>query len=125
VSHNSSLAFAAAIPFIHTGGAISRVKPDATACWNRHAQCDLLIQSDWSEPSESAQSIAASRALWQRFEPYTEGFYINTDTPDDARRLQATYGDNYARLVEIKRRYDPMNLFRLNANIPPGSRATG
>ncbi len=108
-----------AVPFIHIGGAISRVKPEATACWNRLVQCDLLVQSDWSEPGESARNVESSRALWERFEPYTEGFYINTDTPDDARRLQATYGGNYPRLVELKRRYDPLNLFRLNANIPP------
>ena len=59
------------------------------------------------------------RSFWRVFEPYTQGYYINTDVPDDERRLRETYGGNYARLVQLKNRYDPTNLFRLNANIRP------
>jgi Berberine and berberine like len=50
------------------------------------------------------------------------GYYINTASPDDERRLRETYGDNYPRLVQIKDEYDPKNLFRLNSNIKPSAK---
>jgi FAD/FMN-containing dehydrogenase len=108
------------VPLIHVGGAIARVPANATACWNRTAERDLLIQADWTAPEDSDRNIEATRAMWRQLEPFTQGFYINTDTPDDGRRLRLTYGDNYSRLVRLKRQLDPSNLFRLNANIPPG-----
>jgi FAD/FMN-containing dehydrogenase len=110
-----------AIPLIHTGGAISRVKADATACWNRSAERDLLVQSDWADRAETGRNIEAVRTLWRALQPFTEGYYVNTDTPDDEQRLRLTYGLNYARLVQLKNKFDPSNLFRLNANIRPSA----
>jgi hypothetical protein len=63
--------------------------------------------------------VESVRSFWRVFEPCAQGYYINTDVPDDERRLRETYGDNYPRLVQLKNRYDPTNLFRLNANIRP------
>jgi FAD/FMN-containing dehydrogenase len=107
------------IPLIHLGGAVGRVKPDATPFWNRDAQHDLAVWAGWDDRSESERNVAAIREVWRSFEPLTKGYYINTDSPDDERRLKLTYGGNYARLVQIKNTYDPTNLFRLNANIRP------
>ena len=60
------------------------------------------------------------RGIWPKLEPLTNGFYVNTGVSDDTqRRVRAAYGDNYPRLVALKKRYDPTNLFRLNANIKP------
>ena len=63
------------------------------------------------------------RDAWQRFRPFsTGGNYINFQTADeDEERIRATYGANFDRLVEVKRRYDPDNLFRVNRNIAPAT----
>jgi FAD/FMN-containing dehydrogenase len=101
------------------GGAMSRVKPAATAYWNRLAQYDLMLDGAWADRTQDQQNVKAGRALWDILEPFTEGYYVNTEPSADEKRLRATYGDNYPRLVELKNKYDPMNLFRLNANIKP------
>ena len=69
--------------------------------------------------TRSAQWI---RDAWQRIRPFsTGGNYINFQTADeDEARIRATYGANFDRLVEVKKRYDPDNLFRLNRNIRVG-----
>jgi FAD/FMN-containing dehydrogenase len=107
------------IPLLHAGGAMGRVKPDATAFWNRQARHDIAVWAAWDDRTESKRDVESVRSFWRVFEPYTQGYYINTDVPDDERRLRETYGGNYARLVQLKNRYDPTNLFRLNANIRP------
>jgi len=107
------------IPLIHAGGAMGRVKRDATAFWNRQARYDIAVWAAWDDRTESRRDVESVRGFWRVFEPYTQGYYINTDVPDDERRLRETYGDNYPRLVQLKNMYDPTNLFRLNANIRP------
>jgi hypothetical protein len=63
-----------------------------------------------------------ARETVERLSPHTQGFYVNTIAADDpTQRVRATYGDNFTRLVALKRRYDPTNLFRRNANIDPGA----
>ena len=64
------------------------------------------------------------RDLWKRFEKYTKGYYINTEPSAEEQRLRGTYGDNYARLVQLKNQYEPTNLLRLNANIKPTAKAS-
>lgn len=107
-------------------GAFNRVARDATAFWNRDARCTLIVQASWDDPRDGAASEAHmrwARATFDRLSPHTKGFYVNTLAADDAsQRIRATYGDNYSRLVALKRRYDPTNLFRRNANIDPASR---
>jgi FAD binding domain/Berberine and berberine like len=109
--------------FGQLGGAMARVRPDATAYWNRLAQYELILDGAWTERSQDQQNLQAGRALWDAFEPFTEGYYINTEPSADEKRLRATYGNNYPRLVQLKNKYDPMNLFRLNANIKPTVRS--
>jgi FAD/FMN-containing dehydrogenase len=107
------------IGFGAVGGAVARVKPDATAYWNRDAKFDLIMDGAWSDHSQDQHNSQVLRDLWKRFEPYTKGYYINTEPTAEEQRLRATYGDNYARLVQLKNKYDPTNLLRLNANIKP------
>jgi len=107
------------VPLIHLGGVAGRVKPEATAFWNRDADHDLAVWASWADAARNDTIIAEVHAFWAKLEHLTKGYYINTDTPDDERRLRETYGGNYDRLVQIKTKYDPTNLFRLNANIKP------
>jgi FAD/FMN-containing dehydrogenase len=106
--------------FQHSGGAISRVPPSATAFAYRYAQHNMMIFADWKVGSDSAGPMAWARKFWKELEPATRGFYINEVTGEEnAAIFNANYLDNYPRLAEIKRQYDPTNLFRLNANITP------
>ncbi|MDB6091519.1 MAG: FAD-linked oxidase, partial [Gammaproteobacteria bacterium] len=105
------------------GGAMARVRPEATAYWNRLAQYEVILEGAWTDRSQEQQNLKDGRALWTAFEPFTEGYYVNTEPSADEKRLRATYGDNYPRLVQLKNKYDPMNLFRLNANIKPKVRS--
>jgi FAD/FMN-containing dehydrogenase len=111
------------IGFGPIGGEVARVKAEATAYWNREAQYELLLIGAWVDHAQDEHNIAVMRDLWQRFEPFTRGYYVNTEPSAGEARLKATYGDNYARLVQLKDRYDPKNLFRLNANIRPAKHA--
>ena len=100
-------------------GATARIKPDATAYWNRGSQWDLIVFAVWSDHSQDQRNAAVMRDLWKPFDPFTKGYYVNTEPSEDEKRLRGTYGDNYPRLVELKNKYDPSNLFHLNANIRP------
>jgi FAD/FMN-containing dehydrogenase len=105
------------------GGQVARVKGDATAYWNRAAQYEFIVIGAWTDHSQDERNVAAMRDVWKVFEPFTQGYYVNTEPSASESRLKATYGDNYARLVQLKDRYDPRNLFRLNANIRPTAHA--
>jgi len=106
--------------FVHHGGAISRVKPTATAFWHRSASHSVMVVGFWDDPAATEANTRWVRNGWRAVEPRTDGFYVNElAADDDQRRVRATYGDNYERLVSLKKRFDPTNLFRLNANIAP------
>jgi FAD/FMN-containing dehydrogenase len=109
------------IGFGGMGGAVARVKPDATAYWNRNAQSELILIGVWADHSQDEHNVAVMRDVWKAFEPFTQGYYVNTEPSATEQRLRATYGDNYARLVQLKNQYDPSNQFRLNANIKPAT----
>ncbi|HET9446054.1 MAG TPA: FAD-binding oxidoreductase [Steroidobacteraceae bacterium] len=106
--------------FIQHGGAIARVPPEATAYWHRNAGHTVLLVGTWDEAADAERSTQWARTGWASLEPQTEGFYVNFMAPDDSqRRVLRTYGDNHARLAAVKKKYDPTNLFKLNANIAP------
>jgi FAD/FMN-containing dehydrogenase len=110
-----------ALFFQHCGGACSRVPEDATAFANRYALANMMIMSGWSHGStDTAEHIEATRRHWSTLEKYTRGFYVN-DMAREATSsdVNANYRGNYARLVALKTKYDPSNLFRLNANVQP------
>jgi hypothetical protein len=104
-------------------GATARIKPEATAYWNRNSQWDLIIAGAWSDHTQDQRNAAVLRDLWKAFDPFTQNYYVNTEPSADEKRLRETYGDNYPRLVELKNNYDATNLFRLNANIRPTAKA--
>jgi FAD/FMN-containing dehydrogenase len=107
--------------FSHQGGAISRVKPEATAFFHRAAPHSAMMIASWDDTKQAERSTQWVRSGWQAIEPHTNGFYVNEVSADDSeRRIRGTYGTNYPRLAALKRRYDPNNLFRMNANIKPG-----
>jgi len=109
-----------AILFFHIHGAAARVEPGATAFNARRNQWDFDILAQWLDGGDDARHIAWARGLWQEVEPFTKGVYTNhLDADDGATRVRAAYGANYERLVSVKTRYDPGNLFRLNSNIAP------
>ncbi len=105
------------------GGQVARVKADATAYWNRDAQYEFILIGTWVDHSQDEHNISVMRDMWKVFEPFTQGYYVNTEPSAAESRLKTTYGGNYARLVHVKNRYDPKNLFRLNANIRPTAHA--
>ncbi len=101
------------------GGAIAEVGTEATAFPHRQAVFDLLVLGAWTDAAESDRHIAELRATWRGLAPFTRGYYFNTQIGDSQDEVRANYGPNYDRLVAIKTKYDPGNLFRLNANIRP------
>ena len=110
-----------ALFFQHCGGACSRVPEDATAFANRYALANMMIMSGWPpDATDSADHIAATRRHWSTLEKFTRGFYVNDMAREaTASDINANYRGNYARLVALKSKYDPSNLFRLNANVQP------
>ncbi|MGQ0385071.1 MAG: FAD-binding oxidoreductase [Gammaproteobacteria bacterium] len=102
------------------GGATGRVPREATAQWHRDALHSVLLQTSGEDPALDKQSIEWVRSRWPAIEAFTSGFYANAnlmDMPDE--RVRGAYGGNYERLVALKSKYDPTNLFRLNANVKP------
>jgi hypothetical protein len=101
------------------GAAVGRVKPDATAFWNRNSSYMVLLHGAWMDPSLDSAAVEGGRHIWQALEPYTRGHYVNAEPGAEGQRLRDTYGDSYPRLVKLKNKFDPTNLFRLNSNIKP------
>ena len=105
--------------FQHLGGASSRVSPDATAFAHRDVAFNFGMMYFGDDPAQNEAGIAAVREYYKAMEPHLAGFYTNLND-DTEQKTWGNYGPNYPRLVELKNRYDPGNLFRLNANIKPG-----
>lgn len=101
------------------GGAIGRVPAAATAFPHREAPYNFGITAGWIDDDDDEQNIAWARDLYTSLEQYGAGVYVNYANEDEAHRRGEAYGENYDRLVEVKKKWDPNNLFRLNMNIPP------
>jgi hypothetical protein len=102
-------------------GAVSRVSLKDTAFALRQPGYEVDIASAWSAPAEKADAVRWVEATRDRLQPFAHGVYVNQlgDTSDQL--VRAAYGPNYARLVEIKKKYDPNNVLHLNQNIKPDS----
>jgi FAD/FMN-containing dehydrogenase len=110
-----------AIAIADTHGAHGRVASDATAYAHRDLPFDLVILSSWTDPAETDRNITWTRGLYDAVRPHTgAGVYVNDlDRDEGQERVREAYGANYARLVEVKQRWDPDNVFRTNHNIVP------
>jgi FAD/FMN-containing dehydrogenase len=115
------------VAFQQSGGAISRVASNATALSQRDARGNMLAIVGWPHDGpDPAAHTSYIREFWTALEPFTYGFYVNDFENDmTAAQLHANYRQNFDRLVQVKNRYDPQNLFRLNANIRPTVGAAG
>ena len=104
-------------------GAVHSVASEATA-WNvRDARFSMVIAAIDSDPKQADALKAWGRAYWKAVHPFNmDGGYVNFMMDDEAAgRIQASYGDNYARLAMVKAQYDPNNFFRVNQNIEPAA----
>jgi FAD/FMN-containing dehydrogenase len=108
------------IAFAQLGGAINRVPADATAYAARDAQFTINVHGRWQDAAKDAECIGWARDLFRAAAPFaSSGAYVNFLTQEEGDRVSAAYGRNYDRLVKLKNKYDPRNLFRLNQNIRP------
>jgi FAD/FMN-containing dehydrogenase len=101
-------------------GACHRVAPDATAFAYRDATFATVIAGMWPDPAQNDDNIAWVRDFYEATAPHSEeGGYVNFMAGDDQERIRVNYRENYDRLVDVKRKYDPDNLFHFNQNIRP------
>ena len=109
------------ILFEHFHGAVTRVGASETAVPHREPGWNLLVPSVWTDPAGTDANIRWTRETYESLRPHLSTRrwlnYLGDDQGDDA--IRAAYGPNYERLREIKRRYDPANVFHLNHNITP------
>ncbi len=106
------------------GGAMGRVPTPATAFAGRDANVIMNVHGRWSDSGDDDRVRSWARDVFEQTAPHATGSgYVNFLTEDEAERVSATYGENYPRLQEIKRRVDPDNLFRMNLNIVPARAA--
>ena len=108
----------------HHGGAMSRVDETATAYGGRDATFLVTGEVSWDDPAQNDEGIAYGREFWDAMAKYsTGGMYLNFAGLGEEKEalVRAGYGENYDRLAELKAKYDPDNLFRMNLNITPAS----
>lgn len=102
------------------GCAASRPAPDAAAYAHRDAQYVMNIHGRWDHWNDDEVCIRWARDVFTAAAPYASGgVYVNFLTADEEERVRSAYGPNFDRLVQLKRKYDPDNLFRMNQNIMP------
>jgi FAD/FMN-containing dehydrogenase len=124
---NAHLAHGPKVPVVNStvhiypiNGACHRVAADATAFAYRGANFAPVIAGMWPNPADNKANIQWVRDYYEATAPLSEdGGYVNFMSEDDQGRIRANYKGNYDRLVRIKRKYDPANLFHLNQNIRP------
>jgi FAD/FMN-containing dehydrogenase len=101
-------------------GAANRISPDAMAYYHRDAKFVLNVHGRWDDIAQDESCIAWAREFFQASAPYASaGIYVNFMTEEEGDRVAAAYGSNYSRLVQLKQRYDPENIFHFNQNIKP------
>jgi hypothetical protein len=107
--------------FQQFGNAANRVGRDETAFSHRDALYDFLMLPGWESPSDAERNIRWTRELYDAMLPSLHaGIYVNALGADSAQAIGAAYRpETYERLVALKGKYDPTNLFRLNPNIAP------
>jgi FAD/FMN-containing dehydrogenase len=107
----------------HFHGAAARVGVGETAFPHRRESYNLLLVAQWLDPSDDEKNIAWARASYDKLRPYmARSAYANYQTEDDAEApLERAYGPSHERLVAVKTRLDPTNVFHLNTNVKPAA----
>jgi FAD/FMN-containing dehydrogenase len=109
-----------AVLLLPMGGAAGAVAADATAFRHRDASYCMEIAAAWSADDENPQRhIDWADQLWAATRPWAVGVEVNHLADEGPEGVRRAYGDNYDRLAELKRTWDPENVFRLNQNVPP------
>jgi hypothetical protein len=107
----------------HFHGAATRVGPTETAFPHRAVGYNFLAVGEWMEPSATTANVAWTREAYSAMAPhFAAGRYVNYLNAEEmtaASAVEAAFGPNWTRLREVKRRYDPDNVFHLNQNIKP------
>ena len=102
------------------GGATTRPAPDSAAYAHRDAKFVMNVHGRWEDPADDKLCIGWARDYFNASAPFASGgVYVNFLTADEGDRVRSAYGPNYDRLAQVKRKYDPDNLFRMNQNIEP------
>jgi FAD/FMN-containing dehydrogenase len=109
----------AKISITQHGGAIGDVPVDATAFANRSASHTVVLRASWNDRSHAKMRTEWQKETWKTIAPFTQGIYANLNFGDADPRIVGAYGPNLPRLMELKTRFDPKNLFHLNPNIKP------
>ena len=104
------------VPFY---GAITHVAANDMSFALRRPGYEVDIVGSWSAPAEKANAVQWVKALRDNLQPFAHGVYVNQLGETSDELVRAGYGPNYARLLEIKKKYDPKNVLRLNQNIKP------
>jgi FAD/FMN-containing dehydrogenase len=105
------------------GGAVAREPRGGSAFGYRGAGFVYNLIGMWTNPTEDSAHIGCIRSLFDDLRPFSAGAaYVNFLGDDGQDRIRAAYGDGYARLADLKRRYDPENVFCMNQNILPAYR---
>jgi len=103
------------------GGAVARVPAADTAFAQRDAMFNLAVIARWTDPATAQTHIDWARVASDAARPFTNGgVYVNYLGSEGPERVRAAYGSKYDRLVAVKQKFDPSNLFRVNQNIQPG-----
>jgi DNA-binding SARP family transcriptional activator len=102
------------------GGAVSRADPEATAVGEREVGFDLSFAAAWPAADPDGEGHTAwARRGWEALAPHSAGVYVNFISDEGPAGVETAYGQRLKRLTALKDRWDPTNLFRMNANIPP------
>lgn len=104
------------------GGAISRFSPDASAFRNRHSPFLIGVEANWENQRDDVANMEWTRSCIQELQMFSDGSqYMNFPgfLEEGEQQMRTSFGRNYDRLVELKKKYDPTNLFRLNHNVKP------
>jgi FAD/FMN-containing dehydrogenase len=105
-------------------GAAARIGADATAFPQRRPHFVMNVHARWRDAGMDQTCIGWARKLFEAMSPHATGTaYVNFMPGDESERVEAAYGANFERLAQIKRRYDPSNLFRMNQNVKPSDRS--
>ena len=107
----------------HLGGAIAARDDDATAFGHRAARYNILVGTNWIDPSDTGRAVGWVKEVSAQVAPHSRGGgYVNYVADEGEASVRGAYGGRYDRLVALKDRYDPENVFGLNQNITPSAR---